>query len=358
MAQKRNIKNILGKPVDPTNVNPYFRRYSSEELARAKSRQRSDMLRKRLSMLWKVKPKKEDIGKITYLAIRRVKRGKKYYTQVYRPTEKELLYTPVYVAKAVRRKDKLRFGIYNTPDPRTVAKGVKAIPAAQRLDQFDARKMQKRPFDYKKYLKRMDKVFAKKIITKKLRIPRGVKLPKDKEGNLITDKYVIKIRDCNLDKFFDAAITIWKQLVESQFRKRVDWQLQGIVYYRDNGKMRSADFAPNVLSTARFYEVSGTGDLRRALGKTKASRKLYTDKYLRDLYSRFIYGGMAPSLAVRGLVSKSSVRRISMMPANRGKPKSQWRAKTMKGKSVEWWARKKVKPICIEEIHFQFKARI
>ncbi|NDC40125.1 MAG: DUF3857 domain-containing protein [Chitinophagia bacterium] len=177
----------------------------------------------------------------------------------------------------------------------------------------------------------------------------------------ITTSYMVRINDCKLDPFFDAAISVWKQLVESQFRQRIDWQLEGKVYYKDDdGDTKVVDFSPNVLSTARFYEVSGTGKLARAMGKTQASRKLYTDKYLRDLYSRFIYGGLAPALAARGLISKSSVRRIASMPRNAGKPRSKWKATTMKGKSVDWWAQtaKNTDEICIEAIEFQFKARI
>ena len=361
MAKKRKLPKALAKPADPTSDNPYFRRYSSAALARAKSRQRSEFLAQKARLIGKVKPRKDDSNKIVYLAVRRIKRGKKTFDQVYRPTEKQLLYVPVYAVKAVKRKGKAAFGILNSADPKTLAKGVKAMPTAQRLDQFDARKMQKMPFDYKKHLQRLDKIFAKKVITKKLRLPRGVKLPTDKEGNLITDRYVVKINDCNLDKFFDTAITIWKQLVESQFRKRVDWQLEGKVYYRDSeGDIRAVDFAPNVLSTSRFYEISGTGKLARALGKTKTSRKLYTDKYLRDLYGRFIYAGMASTLGALGLISKSSVRRIAAMKQNAGKPRSKWKAKTMKGKVVDWWAQnaKTKEEICIDTIEFQFKARI
>lgn len=361
MAKKRKLPKALVKPADPTSDNPYFRQYPSAEFARAKSRQRSVFLAEKARLIGKVKPRKADLGKVVYLATRRVRRGKKIFNQVYRPTEKQLLYVPVYAVKAVQRKGTLKFGILNAPDPKTIAKGVRKMPTAQRLDQFDARKLQKRPFDYKKHLQRMDEIFAKKIITKKLRIPRGVKLPVDAEGNVITDRYVIPITDCKLDKFFDSAITIWKQLVESQFRKRVDWQLQGIIYYRDSeGDIKAVDFAPNVLSTARFYEISGTGKLARAFGKTKASRKLYTDKYLRDLYGRFIYAGMAAPLAARGVVSKSSVRRIAAMRMNQDKPRSKWKAVTMKGKKVKWWAQDDElnEEACIESVEFWFKGLI
>ena len=112
------------------------------------------------------------------------------------------------------------------------------------------------------------------------------------------------------------------------------------------------------METARFYELAGTGKLVRAIGRTKSARKVYTDKFLRDIYSRFIYKGIAPALASRGVISESSVRRIKAMPQNQGKKRGNWNATTMRGKKVKWWARSKVRPVCIKEVHFQFKARI
>lgn len=354
MSQKGKYKlpKFPTKPADPDSPNPYFRAFVSPELATEKSRERSRILASRLKLISKIKPKKTDKGKIVFFAVRRVKRGKKIFTQIYRPKGKALLRTSVYVAKPGKKK----FKILNMPDPKTLAKGVASRPAPQRLDQFDVRKLQKQPVNYSKYLKRLDKLFAKKMITKRIKLTKETEFAKDGQGNLMTDTYIVKVKDCNLSPFFDSAISVWKQLVESQFRQKVNWQLEGQMLYLKDGKTRSVGFAPGILETARFYEVAGSGKLVRAIGKSKAARKVYTDKFLRDLYSRWLYKGMAIPLAQVGLVSISSVRRIKAMPENQGKPKRNWSTRTMKGKKMRWWG-EKATPICILEIQFRFKSR-
>ena len=360
MAKKRNIKSrgLLTKPVDSSSPNPYFRTTPFRAFAVAKTRARSEFLSERLRLIEKVKPRKGDLNTISFLAIRRIKRKGKYFLQVFRPTDRELFTTPVYALKVRKAKGKLSYSVLNDSDPKTLAKGVKPIPAPQRLDKFDTRKISKQPVDYKRYLEKLDRLFAKKMITGKLKLPKDVVFPKDAEGNEITDKYVIKVKNCNLDPFYDSAIAIWKQLIESQFRKRVNWQLEGTVFYSDGNRVKSSFFAPPIMETARFYELAGTGKLVRAIGRTKSARKVYTDKFLRDIYARFIYKGIAPALASRGVISESSVRRIKAMPQNQGKKRGNWNATTMRGKKVPWWARSKVRPVCIKEVHFQFKARI
>ncbi len=367
MAKKRNIRKtrkragiirqkpfskIKLKPVDPSSPNPYFRRYPTEIQARAKSRARSEFLKGRLQLLSKLRPKKSDKGKIVFVAVQRVKKGKKYVVQVYRPTEKELLTTPVYAL----RPEKGRFAVLNDPDPRTLAKGIKPMPQAQRLDVFDVRRMQKKPVIYKQYLERLNQIFRKKVITGRIKLPKGTTNLRDKQGRIIPYQYSVKIKNCDLDAFYLSAISIWKQLVESQFRKQTVWQLVGTAIYRDGKKLKQVEFSPKLLSSSRFYEIAGSGKLVKAIGQTKSSRVVYTDKYLTDLYSRFIHAGMAGALGDVGVFSKSSVRRIASLPQNRGKAKRNWTTRSVRGKKMDWPAWNK-KPVCIEEIIFQFLPR-
>lgn len=367
MAKKRNIrksarraKSILAarfrriklKPIDPSSPNPYFRRYPSELLARAKSRQRSELLASRLKLLGKLKPRKGDKGRIVFVGVRRVRKKGKYFLQVFRPNEKELRSVPVYALLA----SKGRFSVLNDPDPRTIAKGVKLMPQAQRLDSFDVRRMQKKPVVYKRYLDRLNKIFQQKVIVGKIRLPRGTVNLKDEKGKLIPYLYSVKIPKCDLDVFYQSAISIWKQLVESQFRKQTVWQLLGMAIYRDGKKTKMVEFSPKLLSSARFYEIAGTGKLVKAIGKTKSSKVVYTDKYLLDLYSRFIHAGMAGALGDVGVFSKSSVRRIASLPQNRGKARRNWTTRSVRGKKMDWPAWNK-RPICIEEVIFRFVPR-
>lgn len=367
MAKKRNIrksarraKRILPrlssktrlKPIDPSSPNPYFRRYPSELLARAKSRQRSELLAERLQLLGKLKPKKSDKGQVVFVAVRRVRKKGRYFLQVFRPNEKELRSTPVYAL--LPRKG--RFEVLNDPDPRTLAKGVRPMPQAQRLDSFDVRKMQKRPVVYKRYLDRLNKIFQQKVIVGKIRLPKGTANLLDEKGKRIPYLYSVKIPNCDLDVFYRSAVAIWKQLVESQFRKQTVWQLLGTAIYRDGKKVKQVEFSPKLLSSARFYEIAGTGKLVKAIGKTKASRVVYTDTYLTDLYSRFIHAGMAGALGDVGVFSKSSVRRIASLPQNRGKARRNWTTRSVRGKKMDWPAWNK-RPVCIEEIVFRFVPR-
>lgn len=367
MAKKRNIKKsarrakvILPKrlpktrlkPFDPSSPNPYFRRYPSELLARAKSRQRSEFLASRLKLISKIRPKKGDKGKVVFVAVRRVRKRGKYVLQVYRPDEKQLRSVPVYALTPLKG----RFAVLNDPDPRTLAKGIRSMPQAQRLDVFDVRRMQKQPVVYKRYLERLNAIFRQKVITGKIKLPKGTTNLRDSKGKIIPYQYSVKIPNCDLDVFYRSAISIWKQLVESQFRKQTVWQLMGTAIYRDGKKLKMVEFSPKLLSSARFYDIAGSGKLVKAIGKTKASRVVYTDKYLTDLYSRFIHAGMAGALGDVGVFTKSSVRRIASLPQNRGKAQRNWTTRSVRGKKMDWPAWNK-RPVCIEEIIFQFMPR-
>lgn len=367
MAKKRNIKRgkraekfrLLTKPVDNSSPNPYFRSYPSAELATAKSFQRSQFLKNRLALLSKIRPKKGDSKKIVFVAIKRVKRGKKYFLQVYRPTRQLITKVPVYALKAMNRK----FEVLNDPDPRTLAKGVKPMPRPQRLENFDVRRMQRKPIFYKQYLAQLNDLFRKRVITGKISLPKNSKVLSDPIQNVpfekdIMPQYVVTLKDGNLDPFYKSAIEVWKQLVESQFRKHTVWQLVGRAIFRDGKKLRQADFSPKLLDSARFYEISGGGKLVKAIGRTKASRIVYTDKYLIDLYSRFIHAGMAGGLGDYGVFSKSSIRRIASLPQNRGKAKKEWTTRSVRGKKMDWPALAGSKrPVTIEKIIFQFLPR-
>jgi len=359
MGQRALKFRAVGKPVDPSSPNPYFRNYPSEQLATAKSLQRSEFLKGRLKLLAKLRPKKSDRNKIVFVAIRRVKRGKKYALQVYRPNLKDITKVPVYALKAEKKK----FSVLNDPDPRTLAKKVKPMPQPQRLEVFDVRRMQKQKVIYKQYLKQLNAIYNRKVITGKISVPKGTRkletpvtaVPFEAD---VTQQYYVDIKNDNLDPFYKSAISIWKQLVESQFRKHTVWQLVGKAIYRDGKRLREADFSPKLLDSARFYEIAGGGKLVRAIGRTKASRVVYTDKYLTDLYSRFIHAGMAGGLGDYGVFTKSSIRRIASLPQNRGKAKKEWTTRSVRGKKMDWPALAGgKKPVSIEKIIFQFLPR-
>jgi hypothetical protein len=225
---------------------------------------------------------------------------------------------------------------------------------AQRLENFDIRRIKQRPIDFTKYLKRTDQLFRKRYITKPITagVLKALKTVSGIDTKTERPWFMVATPGGNLDPFYKSAIAVWNRLVQGQ-RKQAAWKLEGIAYL-SNGK--AIEFYPEPLKTNRFFDLTSAG-LSRAIGKTKAAKKVYSTPFMYDLYSRYIHGGLASALGNEGLVSQSSVRRISTKPYNKGKPEREWDTFATDGTKMRWPGIGK-KPVVITRIRYTFRPSV
>jgi hypothetical protein len=346
-------KKFSDKAVRTTSINPYFRDkfqfrkrkvYFSREYAVAKSRERSRLLNLQVRALSKLKPKKADRGKLVFYRVKIERKPGKVTAKVTRVRGTALLKTPVFVLKGGKK----RFRVLNPYDPKTLAKGVRPRPSAQRLDVLDVRRIRQRPVDYVKYLEKTEKLYRKKFITKPV-TEKVLKTLKTKAKlNEATGQtwFTVRTPGGNLDPFYKSVISIWTDRVKNQ-RKQMSWRVKGYATL-SNGKVIS--FEPQSLNSNRFFELSAKG-LTRAVGQTAKARRVYSTPFMFDLYSRYLHSGLAGALGEVGLVSQSSIRRIKSRPYNFGKTKSKWTTETTDGSKIEWPGKSK-KPVEITSITY------
>ena len=349
----RPLPKVAKKAARSTSLNPYFRDkfkfrgkkvYFSREYATERSRERSRLLNIQVRALAKLKPKKADRGKLVFYRVKTIRKPGKIVSIVSRVRGKALLKTPVYVLKGGKKK----FRILNPYDVKTLAKGVKPRPSAQRLDLLDVRRMRQRRVDYVQYLEKTEKLYRKKFITRPLTtsVLKRLKTASKLDPATGTRYYTVATPNGNLDPFYRSVISVWSRLAQSQ-RKQASWRIIGNATL-SNGK--TIQFEPQPLNTNRFFDLTAKG-LVRATGTTKASRKVYSTPFMFDLYSRYIHSGLAGALGSEGLVSESSIRRIKARPYNYGKPKSKWETRTTDDQKIAWPGQNK-KPVQITSITY------
>jgi hypothetical protein len=350
---EQSSKKFSDKAVRTTSINPYFRDkfqfrkrkvYFSREYALAKSRERSRLLNLQVRALSKLKPKKADRGKLVFYRVKIERKPGKVIAKVSRVRGTALLKTPVFVLKGGKK----RFRVLNPYDPKTLAKGVRPRPSAQRLDVLDVRRIRQRPVDYVKYLEKTEKLYRKKFITKPV-TEKVLKTLKTKAKlNEATGQtwFTVRTPGGNLDPFYKSVISIWTDRVKNQ-RKQMSWQVKGFATL-SNGRV--IEFTPQSLNSNRFFELSSKG-LTRAVGQTSKARRVYSTPFMLDLYSRYLHSGLAGALGEVGLVSQSSIRRIKSRPYNFGKTKSKWTTETTDGSKIEWPGKSK-KPVEITSITY------
>lgn len=348
----RSSKKFAPKAVRSTDLNPYFRDkfqfrgkqvYFSREFATEKSRERSRILSLPVKAIGQLKPKKSDRGKLVFVKVSVVRRGGRVIAKVSRVKGPALLKSPVYVLKGAKKK----FRILNPYDTRTLAKGVMPRPSPQRLDLLDVRRIRKRRADFVQFLEKTEKLYKKKFISKPLTpaVLKTLKTVSRLDEKTGSRSYRVKTPGGELSPFYRSIISIWTRLVQGQ-RKQMRWRPTGIITLC-NGKRIPFESQP--LDSSRFFELSSTG-LTRAVGKSKASRRVYSTPFMYDLYSRYIHSGIAGALSSEGVVSQSSVRRIATRSYNKGKPKKDWRTIATDGSTIAWpGIRKRPTEICYIE---------
>ena len=346
-------KKFSDKAVRTTSINPYFRDkfqfrrkkvFFSREFALEKSRERSRLLNLKVRAISKLKPKKADRGKLVFYRVKIERKLGKVIAKVSRVRGRALLKTPVFVLKGGKKK----FRILNPYDPKTLAKGVRARPSAQRLDVLDVRRIRQRPVDYIQYLEKTERLYRKKFITKPV-TEKVLKTLKTKAKlNEATGQtwFTVRTPGGDLDPFYKSVISIWTDRVKNQ-RKQMSWRVLGYATL-SNGKVIS--FEPQALSSNRFFELSSKG-LTRAVGQSSKARRVYSTPFMFDLYSRYLHSGLAGALGSEGLVSQSSIRRIKSRPYNFGKTKGQWETRSTDDAKMEWPGRDK-KPVEITSITY------
>ena len=359
MSEKRKkklakpSKKFSDKAVRTTSINPYFRDkfqfrkrkvYFSREYATEKSRERSRLLNLQVRAISQLKPKKADRGKLLFYRVKIERKRGKIIAKVARVRGRALLKTPVYVVKGTKKK----FRILNPYDPKTLAKGVKARPSAQRLDVLDVRRIRQHPVDYVKYLEKTERLYRKKFISKPI-TEKVLKTLKTKSKlNEVTGQtwFTVRTPGGNLDPFYKSVISIWTDRVRNQ-RKQMAWLVKG---YATLSNGRVIEFFPQPLNSNRFFELTSKG-LTRAVGQTSKARRVYSTPFMFDLYSRYLHSGLAGALGEVGLVSQSSIRRIKSRPYNYGKTKSKWTTLATDGSKIEWPGKNK-KPVEITSITY------
>lgn len=334
----RSLPKFAPKASRSTSINPYFRDkfqfkgkkvYFSKEFATEKSRERSRLLSLPVQAIGKLKPKKDDRGKLVFVRVSVVKKKGKTIAKITRVKGRSLLTAPVYVLKGAKKK----FRILNPYDPRTLAKGVKARPFPQRLDSLDVRRLRKRRVDIMQFLDKTSKIFKRRMITRPLTpaVLRSLKTSSRFDEKEEQRYYRVKTPGGELGPFYKAIIAVWARLAQGQ-RKQMKYQPKGSITLC-NGKVIPFDSQP--FDTSRFFELTSKG-LSRAVGKTKASRRVYSTPFMLDLYSRYVHSGIAGALASEGLFTQSSVRRIASRPYNYGKKRKDWQTIATDGSKMAW----------------------
>jgi len=331
-------KKFSDKAVRTTSINPYFRDkfqfrkrkvYFSREYALAKSRERSRLLNLQVRALSKLKPKKADRGKLAFYRVKIERKPGKVIAKVSRVRGRALLKTPVFVLKGGKK----RFRVLNPYDPKTLAKGVRPRPSAQRLDVLDVRRIRQRRVDYIEYLKKTERLYRKKFITKPIteKVLKTLKTKSRLDEKSGETWFTVRTPGGNLDPFYKSVISIWTDRVRNQ-RKQMSWRVRGYATL-SNGKV--IFFEPQSLNSNRFFELSSKG-LTRTFGQTSKARRVYSTPFMFDLYSRYLHSGLAGALREVGVFSQSSIRRIKSRPYNFGKPKREWITKGTDGTNIEW----------------------
>lgn len=349
----RSLPKFAPKASRSTSINPYFRDkfqfkgkkvYFSKEYATEKSRERSRALNLPVRAIGQLKAKKADRGKLVFVKVSAVRRAGKTIVRISRIKGRALLKTPVYVLKGGKKK----YRILNPYDPRTLAKGVTPRPFPQRLDMLDVRRIRRRRADIMQFLEKTSKIYKGKAITKPLTpaVLKSLKTVSRLDEESGSTYYRVKTPGGELAPFYRAIISVWSRLVQGQ-RKQMRYRPIGTITLC-NGK--SIPFESEPFDSARFYELTSKG-LSRAVGKTKASRRVYSSPFMYDLYSRYVHSGLAGALSSEGLVSQSSIRRIASRPYNYGKKRSDWTTVATDGSKMGWPGIKK-KPTEICSIEF------
>lgn len=348
----RSLPKFSPKASRSTSINPYFRDkfqfkgkkvYFSKEYATEKSRERSRVLNLPVRAIGQLKAKKADRGKLVFVKVSVVKRAGKTIAKISRVKGRALLKTPVYVLKAGKKK----YRILNPYDPRTLAKGVAPRPFPQRLDMLDVRRIRRKRADILQFLEKTAKIYKGKAISKPL---TPAVLKRLKTVSRFDDKaglryYRVKTPGGELAPFYRAIISIWTRMASGQ-RKQMRYRPIGTITLC-NGK--SIPFESEPFDSARFFELTSSG-LSRAVGKTKASQRVYSSPFMYDLYSRYVHSGLAGALSSEGLVSQSSVRRIASRSYNYGKKRSDWVTTAVDGSKMGWpGIKKKTTEICYIE---------
>jgi hypothetical protein len=277
------------EPADPGSKNPYLRTYPAKialQLTKARARRR----REQLENVIRAKVTKKDFGKILFFDLKG-KRITKFYDKRGFPLNKKLF--------AVRVTKKTRT-ILNRADPYTKAKGVRAAPEPQRLVDFDTQRMEKFKTSYRQYRAMLRKRIEKSPIL-----------------SAVAEKDItIPVRRGELTPVFKAADDAINQLFRSTNRDSI-WKLNNswVDVKLPDGSVRRIPFDAKSFKSYLFYQFKARG--------RKRVRETRIPSY--DLVRRLIYGGIANSLRGGGYIAWGSVRRVSRLSQNRGKPMSKWK---------------------------------
>ena len=290
------------EPADPGSKNPYFRNYPKEialQLSKARARRR----REQLENVIRAKVRKKDYGKIIFFDLRG-KRIQKFYDKRGFPLNKKLF--------AVRVTKKTRT-ILNRSDPFTKAKGVRSAPEPQRLIDFDTQRMEKFKTSYRQYRAMLRK-----------RIEKSPVLSVVAEKDL-----TIPVRRGELTPVFKAADDTINQLFRSTNRDSI-WKLNNswVDVKLSDGSIKRVPFDAKSFKSYLFYQFKARG--RKRVRETRI--------LCYDLVRRLVYGGIANALRGGGYIAWGSVRRVSRLAVNKGKPMSKWKRvnrKFSKGRYVK-----------------------